>query len=54
MGYHKVCQTIHNRNSRREEREMETKNVSEEIIAENILLLKKEIYPYTGSTEGPK
>ena len=42
MEYYKVCQSIHNRNSRRREKEKGIEKLSEEIMAENFPNLKKE------------
>lgn len=48
----KAHQPMHNSDSK--EREKETENIFDGIMADNFLNLKKEIYPGTGSTEGHK
>ena len=40
--------------AQKEEREKRIKNVFDEIMSENFQSMKKETYPGTGNTEGPK
>ena len=53
MGYYISWQFMHNRDPG-EEREKEIENVFEEITTKPFPDLRKETYPGTGSTQGPK